>query len=168
MNPSRQLRLTSALTYAAAMVVAAAYCVLQSASPLPLAFGVASLSVMSAAVLGYGLGGWYSPIGAERPRFELIAVPVVVCLGAPVIGASVFLLAGFALAPSAARESPLLAVPGGIAMTIAYFSLTWPVALCAFGVAGVAMARKIGKGPATHSLRRGGAARLDSGDRPHG
>ena len=147
MKPSRQLRLRSAIAYAAAMLVAAAYCVLQSSSALPLALGVASLSVVSAGVLGYGLGGWYSSVGSERPGFELIAVPVLVFLGAPVIGASVFLLAGIALAQPGAGENPLLAIPAGIAMTMAYISLTWPVALCAFAAAGVVMARISRQGP---------------------
>ena len=147
MKPSRQLRFRSAIAYAAAMLVAAAYCVLQSFSVLPLALGVASLSVLSAGALGYGLGGWYSSVGSERPGFELVAVPVLICLGAPVAGASVFLLTGTVVGQTEAGESTLLAIPGGIAMTMAYISLTWPVALCAFAAAGVVMARISRQGP---------------------
>jgi hypothetical protein len=147
MKPSRQLRVRSAVAYSAAMLVAAAYCVLQSLSALPLALGVASLSVLSAAALGYGLGGWYSPVGSDRASFELVAVPLIVGLGAPAIGASLFLFGGVAVAQNGGGENPLWAVPGGIAMTMAYISLTWPVAVCAFAAAGFAMARISRQGP---------------------
>ncbi len=147
MKPSRQLRVRSAIAYSAAMLIAAVYCVLQSVSALPLAFGVASLSVLSAAALGYGLGGWYSLVGSERASFELVAVPLMVGVGAPAVGGSLFLLGGVALAHDGAGENPLWAVPGGIAMAIAYVSLTWPVAVCAFAAAGFVMARISRQGP---------------------
>jgi hypothetical protein len=151
MKPSRQLRVRSAIVYAAAMLVASAYCLLQSISALPLAFGVAALSVLSAAAIGYGLGGWYISVGSERPTFELVAIPVLVFLGGPVLGASIFLIAGAVLSQSGAGESPLWAVPGAIAMTMAYISLTWPVALGAFVAAGIAMARFSRRGPNSSS-----------------
>lgn len=134
-------RARAAMAYAAAMLVTAATCVLQPREVLPLAVGVAVPSVLAAAALGYALGDWYRPIDGERPTFELVAVPALVALGAPILGAGMFLLVGLALFPSGANDSPLHAFPGAIAMTLGYLSATWPVVLCAFGLAGVVLAR---------------------------
>jgi hypothetical protein len=123
------------------MLLASAYCVLRSLSALPLALGVAALSVVSAAAIGYGLGSWYLRSGSEQPRFELVAVPLLAFLGGPLVGASLFMLGAVVLSPPGAQENSIFAVYLAVPMSMAYFSLSWPVALPVFAAAAIAMAR---------------------------
>lgn len=139
MQRPRQLRILSGVAYGLAMLISGGYCVALSASTFALALGVAALSTIAGAALGYGFGGWYAPTGTERPTFELVATPLVVSLIAPIIGAFVFLLAG-GLASGAETGELLWAAPAAVAMTLGYFSVTWPVALGVFALAGLAMA----------------------------
>lgn len=141
MDGLRTTRRQSSLAYAGAMLVVAVYFALLSGLPLYPAMGAAMLSVLSAAVLGHALGGWYAPVDRERPTFELVAVPALVLMGAPVIAAVLFLLAGAALYGLEPRPALIEVVPGGIAAAVLVLSATWPVALTAFSAAGIAMAR---------------------------
>jgi hypothetical protein len=123
------------------MLLASAYCVLHSLSELPLAVGVAALSVLSAAAIGYVLGGWYLRSGSEQPTFELVAVPILAFLGGPLVGASLFMLGAVLFSQPGATENPIVAVYLSVPMTMAYISLSWPVALPVFAAAAIAMAR---------------------------
>ena len=135
------MRVRSAATHGAAMLLASAYCVFHSLAALPLALGVATLSVLAAAAIGYGLGGWYLPSGSDRPTFELLAVPLLVFLGAPLVGAGLFMSAAAVVSQPGAEENSVFSVYLAVPMTMAYISLSWPVAIPVFTAAGIAMAR---------------------------
>jgi hypothetical protein len=141
MQPRRQMRVRSATAYGAAMLLASAYCVFHSLSALPLALGVAALSVLSAAAIGYGLGGWYLWSDSDQPTFELVAVPLLAFLGGPLVGASVFMFGAVVLSQPGAPDNSVFSVYLAVPMTMAYISLSWPVALPAFTAAAIAMAR---------------------------
>jgi len=134
------MRVRSATAYAAAMLLASAYCVLHSLSALPLALGVAALSVLSAAAIGYGLGSWYLRIDSDQPSFELVAVPLLAFFGGPLVGASLFMFGATVLSQPGAAENSVFSVYLAVPMTMAYLSLSWPVALPVFAAAAIAMA----------------------------
>lgn len=140
MRDRRRVRIKSGFAYALATLVPAAYCVYTSASALELALAVALASVISAAALGYGFGAWYLPVSEERPRFELVAIPLLVCLLAPLIGASASLIFGALAAQVSSQDGFFWVAPMAIAMTMVYFTVSWPVVLGSFVTAGVVMA----------------------------
>ena len=135
------MRIRSAVTYGAAMLLASAYCVVHSLSALQFAISVAALSVLSATAIGYGLGSWYVPIDSEKPTFELLLVPVLAFFGAPLMGAGIFIAGALILFPAETDENLVSSVFLAVPMTMAYITLSWPVALPAFALAGIAMAR---------------------------
>jgi MFS family permease len=156
----RLMRLRSGVSYGMAMAVAAAYCAFLSPSGLSVAYLVAALSTVSAAAIGYGIGGWYVPVEDERPGFELVAAPVLVSILAPFAGATILLFVGTLLSQAETGEG-LWVLPAAVAMTLAYFALSWPVALVSFAVAAAAMARYSRRG-SNHSFKPTPSARLNS------
>jgi hypothetical protein len=121
------------------MLLAASYCALKSSPPSGLAWGVAAASTVSAGTLGYFFGGWYTPVAGERPSFELVAVPLFVSILAPVLGAALFLQSGIIFAQPGLQDGVLWVVPMAVAMTLAYFTVAWPVAIAVFVLAGVVL-----------------------------
>ncbi len=147
MRDRRRVRIKSGVAYALATLAPVSYCVHVSSSAQELASAVALASVIAAAAFGYGFGVWYLPVSGERPGFELVATPLLVCLLAPFAGASVFLILGALTAQAGSQDGFLWVAPMAIAMTMAYFSVAWPIVLGTFVAAGVAMARLARRGP---------------------
>ena len=122
-----------------AMLVAASYCVLKSSPPSGIAWGVALASTVSSGALGYFFGGWYTPVGGERPSFELVAVPLSISILAPVLGAGLFLLSAIIFSQPGLQDGVLWVAPMAVAMTLAYFTVAWPVAIPVFVLAGAVL-----------------------------
>ena len=144
-----------------AMLLAASYCVLKSSPPSWIAWGVAAASTFSAGALGYFFGGWYTPVAGERPSFELVAVPLSVSILAPVLGAVLFLLSGIIFAQPGLQDGVLWVAPMAVAMTLAYFTVTWPVAIAVFVLAGAALGMRSWRG-SNQSFKPTPSARLNS------